>query len=1093
MDTIKAVIFSKIWKLVSVILFFPFVSYAQNERVNLEVFGINRGLSQDYSNCVIQDSKGLIWIATQDGLNRFDGYKFKIYKRKISKENSLIDNFIYSLCEDGDSAMWIATSRGLSKYRYKTDDFESYENEINNQNSLHTNSIRAILKGRNGKLWIKSEKGIDRFDPVTKEFVYFQHPFDEFSFSSPNNNFALIQDENGNLWTSSKDGLVFFDVSSEQFSVFKPNSDGNTLSNEVFSLFLTPKNNILVGTKSGVYLFYKESKNFKLIFSKLQGYVITSLYKDSKGTFWIGTDHGLYSADGYNSTVKIFDYMGNDEFGVNSFITSITEDDSKILWVTGENGLMKIDTKKLKFNLLSYWDKDGMDDFLSGNVLSVFALNKNEFLLGLKNKGLIYLNKKTSTIINFNKENSPLEDNNINVIKRDPQKRIILGTDNGVFSFDEKEKKIKFCTCKFITFLTPFFKNNRITDILYDTKNRYWIATLNGLYLFDNDSVMVYSNKSKGSFFTPGIKILKIIQRKNGQIWAASDNGLMFYEEEKGSFKIYTEQPSGLSHFSVLSINEIADNTLWVGTEFGLNKYDQDRDTFIIYNSENTGFANDYICAMLEDENQNLWLSTKNGIIKFNHREGSCVNYRPEHGLQGYEYNTGVAFKTKDGEMFFGGLEGINHFYPDEVVENTYAPKIIFTELEIFYPEQNEYRSLIDSDTITMKYDEYIFNIYFTMPEYTYLYQNTFKCKMEGLSKGWQDIGTQNYFTLNKIPPGKYKLQVKGFNSDNVESSQIAELVIIISSSWWVGYWAIGLYVVTGILIVVWIFFAYNRKVRMENRKLLEKQKISDKIKQQKEELSIKNKNISDSIRYAKRIIDAMMPSEKTIKTILPESFIFFKPKDIVSGDFYWADSKNGIIYVAVVDCTGHGVPGAFMSIVGLNLLRDILSLGFHEPAKILDLMDKNVKEIFISKEKYSVKDGMDMAICAINREQKILQFAGAKNPLFLIRDNSIIKYKGDRFPVGPENDEHEKFKNNVIPLEDDDIIYLFSDGYADQFGGPMNKKFKYRRFRSVLLDIYQNDMEAQKNELKEIMAKWKKDEEQVDDILIMGIKPLSS
>jgi serine phosphatase RsbU (regulator of sigma subunit) len=236
------------------------------------------------------------------------------------------------------------------------------------------------------------------------------------------------------------------------------------------------------------------------------------------------------------------------------------------------------------------------------------------------------------------------------------------------------------------------------------------------------------------------------------------------------------------------------------------------------------------------------------------------------------------------------------------------------------------------------------------------------------------------------------------------------------------------------------------------------------------------------------------MPSEKTFKKILPESFIFHQPKDIVSGDFFWVSERGNKVYVAAVDCTGHGVPGAFMSIIGFELFRKIThSQGVDDPSKILNILNHEFEEVFRDVDNFTLRDGMDIAFCVIDKQSRILEFSGAVNPIYLIRDNKITEIRGSRFSVGLDDDydEEQTFENKQIILQEDDVIYLFSDGYADQFGGPEGKNFKYRRFRHLLLTIHQYPMEEQQRLLEERINRWKGTAEQVDDILVIGFRPV--
>ncbi|MFH2095728.1 MAG: SpoIIE family protein phosphatase, partial [Bacteroidota bacterium] len=256
--------------------------------------------------------------------------------------------------------------------------------------------------------------------------------------------------------------------------------------------------------------------------------------------------------------------------------------------------------------------------------------------------------------------------------------------------------------------------------------------------------------------------------------------------------------------------------------------------------------------------------------------------------------------------------------------------------------------------------------------------------------------------------------------------------------------------------------------------------------------IEIQNKHITDSIRYAKRIQNAILPPDKFIKQLLPDSFILYKPKDIVSGDFYWIAQKEGNVMFSAVDCTGHGVPGAFMSIVGNDQLNYIVNVkGINNPAQILDELNIGVtNSLRHDASNSNVKDGMDISLCSVDFKARKLQFAGAFNPLYHIRNNELFELKGDKNPIGSFNpEENEKYLNHEMELQPGDTIYVFSDGYADQFGGPMNKKYMYKRLRQFLLEIQDNSMEGQKALLEKNLFDWMGSNEQVDDILIIGVK----
>ncbi len=299
----------------------------------------------------------------------------------------------------------------------------------------------------------------------------------------------------------------------------------------------------------------------------------------------------------------------------------------------------------------------------------------------------------------------------------------------------------------------------------------------------------------------------------------------------------------------------------------------------------------------------------------------------------------------------------------------------------------------------------------------------------------------------------------------------------------------VGFILMLGLAFV--LFRGYKNKQKANEiitaqKNLVEEQKYA--VEEQKEIIEEKNREIVDSITYAKRIQGAILPSNENMKTMLPESFVFFKPKDIVSGDFYWVDQKEELIFFAAVDCTGHGVPGAMVSVVGYNGLNRVLhEFGLTQPAQMLDKLNELVEQTF-SKSDETVKDGMDLGLCSYNPKTNVLNFAGANNPLYLIRNKELIEYKADKQPIG-KFDYRTQFTNHIVQLEKGDSIYIFSDGFADQFGGPRGKKFMYKPFKRLLTQFSELNAKAQHENLLKAFEEWKGDLEQIDDVCVFGVK----
>ncbi|MBA7553956.1 hypothetical protein ES705_46562 [subsurface metagenome] len=298
--------------------------------------------------------------------------------------------------------------------------------------------------------------------------------------------------------------------------------------------------------------------------------------------------------------------------------------------------------------------------------------------------------------------------------------------------------------------------------------------------------------------------------------------------------------------------------------------------------------------------------------------------------------------------------------------------------------------------------------------------------------------------------------------------------------------------IIAGILVLITIIRYRERKLRHDREVLA--QKVKDRtieVEKQRDQIVLQKKEITDSIVYAEKIQSAVLPNPEYIDNLLKEYFILFKPRDIVSGDFYWINGNSEKAIIVAADCTGHGVPGAFMSMLGVSILNEIANPDtITEAGKILDtLRDHLTTTLWQTGKEEDAKDGMDLALCIIDFKKNKLEFAGAYNPLILIRKGEIIVYKADRMPVGIHMAEMPAFTTYRISLKKDDSLYIYSDGYADQFGGPNDQKFKSLNFRNLLLEISHLPMKQQKNKLNETIEDWKGINEQVDDILVIGMK----
>ncbi len=381
---------------------------------------------------------------------------------------------------------------------------------------------------------------------------------------------------------------------------------------------------------------------------------------------------------------------------------------------------------------------------------------------------------------------------------------------------------------------------------------------------------------------------------------------------------------------------------------------------------------------------------------------------------------------------------------------------------------------------------------------------------MEGLDNEWTPEDSKNEVTYSSIPPGTYTLMVKACNNEGLWNKNPSTFVFTVNPPWYNTWW----FYISCTIVLVSSVFAYNyiktNKLKKDKEKLEgivnertkelreEKEKvevINKEVIQQKAEIENKNIEITDSIKYAKNIQEALLPSLAETENAFTDSFILYLPKDIVSGDFFWHSEHNNIHYIAAADCTGHGVPGAFMSIVGNNLLHEIINQrNISKPGDILLELHKGVKIALNQNNKESERrDGMDIALCAIDLQQKRIEYAGANRPLWLFRKNKAYEIeiiKPTKQPIGGlELEDKREYQNHEISYESGDTFYIFSDGFADQFGGPKGKKFMLSNMQNLIKENIESPMKDQKTNIANSFRLWKDNLEQVDDVLVIGIR----
>jgi len=1074
----------------------------------IEQLSINEGISNSRITTIFQDSRGFLWVGTQDGLNRYDGYEFREYKHDALDTTTISGNFIQSIIEIPNGNIWVGTKdNGITIWERKTNSFYTLFDVLPEKMHLSESDILGMVVDKN-LVWVVTPNYLVKIDIDFKEAVEYSH-YNNFFKSGRYNSYPVVMREDKEIWMGCKDGLLIFDIKKESFSRFQTN--GIFLNDDISTLQFADDSTVFVGCDSGLKKIDLTTNELSYIWAEDSdvGYVSINNIVQKGSELWLGTKRGveLYeypftSHYVYNKNKKGWGLLQDMQ------ITSLLFDRSGILWVgTKNSGLLKVILEEPKFHSIS---SNSNVPFVLGtyNFTAVVVDKEGVLWLGTDDDGLYRIDKERETVRHYN-VNKNLEygfEDKVSCILEGKDGYVWLGTPYGIFKINKNTGVVQeFDYAGSIEFAN-LLRHNSINDLLMDRLGDIWIATNFGLYKYNKEKIVSFFEDAGSPEEASGLcsDVVNVLHEdKQGWIWIGTKRGVNYLRRAGERFSRISNLPGEelqLSDNDIISFGEGKDNVIWIGTRSGLSYYDKAKlkSGFL---KDNKVLDQTMICNVLLDDYNRIWIGANNGIYYIS-SDGKVFTFTKVDGLPGYAFNTRSAFKL-DNQLYFGGVEGLAFLNADSIKDNMVIPNVVITGVDVLHKGKviNQYRGEVSE--IEFKYKKNtIIKVDFAALEYTQPEHNWFKIKLENYDEEWREETHVNSVSFSNLSPGVYHLKILGANNDFVWNNKPQELVIRIIHPLWMTGFAYVFYILLAVFIIQLIINFSVRKYRIENRRLKEETDNKHRIEEQKESLTKINRSLTDSISYAKRIQEAIIPSEQVFRRLLPESFVYFGPKDIVSGDFYWIYENKDKIFVAVVDCTGHGVPGAFMSIVGHGMLRNIVEIqGVECPAEVMNKMNEEVLGVFkknsISSTKdsayYEVNDGMDMVFCVIDKKRKVLEFAGAYNPIYLIRDNEILTIKGDRFSIG--HNTGRRFRKEEIKLLKDDIIYLFSDGYADQFGGPENKKFKYRRFRHLLLNIHKLPMSDQKAILHQKMEDWKNyqeiHQEQIDDILIVGIRPL--
>lgn len=876
----------------SLLFISAFVANLFSQSLNFNNLIVKNGLSNNKVNAILQDKNGFIWIGTEDGLDRFDGYDFKIYRNNPQDSNSISDNNIWSLFEDEAGNIWVGTKSGeLSLYDFRNDSFKNWKIETY---GAKENGIIAIYKDSEGMIWIGTyQSGLYRFNLATSELKNWNYKPDDPNSLSNNFVTSIIEDDDGYLWISTYNGLNKYSRKSNDNTFLKFYSDPNnknSISNnliwEVSKSDFEP-DILWIGTANGLVKYHTNKNTFFRINlpteNTLQfGNSVSSIVEEKindETILWLGTYSGLVRMN--LSSGKSVRFMKNeaDPFSlVSNEINQVRKDNSGVIWMATENGLSYISPKAIKFNNLLN-EKSGLEtlDYLKKtNVKSICQHPDGTIYFGTSN-GVSSFNFRS---VNLGRKKLQYTEG-INVWS------MAIGSSNdlwiGTYGQGLKQLNLSNGNLKNWIIESPTFKTSAFNYIksLYAEEKILWLGFWGGgLAKFDTQTgkYKIWISESKNPNSISFNDVWAIKRDKKGRLWIATNGGglNLFDDSNGGKFYRVNENQSNsiqLSSNSIYSLHESRKGKsfhndektiLWVGTSSGLNKLiiksgsdinkiNTSNTEVVVYNTENN-LADNSIKSILEDENGNLWLGTNTGISFFDIENETFINYSTPDGLRGNDFNSESALYSSDGLMYFGSSEGLNVFDPNQITQSRFVPPVVITNFQIFNQpvkigEDSPLKeNILEAKKIILPFSQNVFSVQFAALDYNSPQSIMYAYKMEGFDKDWINSGNRRFITYTNLNSGSYTFKVRATNSDGIWSDNYKSISVIIQPPWWRTPWAYVTYV---LLLFIGLYSA--RKIEMNRARLRNELKMREYEAKKRAELeNIKSRffaNLSHEFR----------------------------------------------------------------------------------------------------------------------------------------------------------------------------------------------------------------------------------------------------
>ena len=1058
-----------------VIIFLVFsYKFGVTQTYNFNNYSVADGVDQSDILALSQSTNGYLLYGTNGGgIGIYDGYFF----RAIKEKHGLANNVVFSIDVSNDGNVWVATREGISKINKNvTKVTKSYIKE----SSFY---VVSVNKSKD-EVWFGSSQGLYKYNSKLDSIEIVKTTNEILNTSFIN---CIYTDSSNNIWIGTKAAGVFMMNPSGKIKNF---SDKNGLSsNYIKTIIEGKKGEIIVGTIDGLNLIQRDSVSL-MDLPKIEGSHLTFTssvsYKDQ--LVFGALNNQLYFVN--KNTYKVSWITPENGFTYKK-IWSVFTDKEKNLW------LGSIGAGLVKFNpIFTYYNtKNGIS---SDYINAVYEGSSGDLYVGI-NGGFNVIDKDNtikayqlleelgfSNVYHFNEFNN----------------QVLLGTNNGLFKlFGEKTIPVPFSDKE--------IKDENIYTS-YKHKSKFYVGGKMGIYLMQSDTLFPVPNSPKEFVYN-------IIAYK-GLIYLASNKGIYKYNGK--TFEFLTKE-QGLECDRVKCFKIDSKNNLWIGTSEGAFLYNGKNFKKI---DESSGLTSENIYFMEIDDKGNIWLGSNKGLDRlkiesaYQHWNNpsnkiEVRNYTKNEGFNGVECNLNAVYRNKKNQLYFGTINGLYIYHSMSDAINQVPPLISFKNIKLNFEDVDwtDFTNQINKETelptsLELKYNNNNLIFEFVGVSLTNPNEVQYQYKLEGLDEDWLPLTKDRKAVYTAIPHGDYTFRLKSKNSDGVWTEADETFQFSISPPWYKTMW----FYVSAVLFVLMLGYVIlvvrtrnlrktqiilTTKVEERTKELREEKEkvesINSTLAEQKKVIEVANKNITDSINYAKKIQDAILPRPTKLNELNDSVAILYLPKDVVSGDFYWFEKIDNKYIFATADCTGHGVPGAFMSMIGVNNLNQIiLENKITSPDRILKELNIAVKKVLKQDDEDSEsRDGMDISISCFDLDKKIISYSGAFRPLVYIRNNELFEIKGSRNPIGGSAPIDFDYELHEFEYQKDDVYYMFSDGFPDQFGGTKGKKFMNKQLKEVFMNIFKQSPLEQKEKLKAELEAWRGDNEQIDDVLVMCVK----